>query len=340
MNMKRIWSLALACLILLSGCMAAKPQDATQPQATTRSLQENSTEPPAAETVVTEPLPTEPPPTEPPLPPTDTTPPEELGMTATNAFVYDTGISHMVYLGGDGDAQLAMASLTKLMTAYTARQIMEPEYIITVGSEVEWIDPLSSRAWVANGHQLTMEMLIEAMMLPSGNDAAYAIAVGGGRVLAEDPELDKEMALNVFLDEMNAQARALGMKNSHFANPDGIDEEGHYTTVNDLAVLSLAVLQDEIIMKYAGMAEDDVVFASGEIITWKNSNYLLHPDMEEYYTPEAVGLKTGSTEEAGRCLISVFQREDGSFLIVGILGCTEEDPVRYDETLILYEMYR
>lgn len=340
MNMKRMLCLLIAAVFLLAGCGAAQQEPSTTwSQIPSDDAEIHSTQPTAV-VIATDPEPTLPPPTEPPLPPTETTPPQELGLQATHCFVYDTQFSHTLYLGGDGDFQLAPASLTKLMTAYTARQIMEPDHIITVDFQSDWIDPLSSRAWVASGHQLTVEMLIEGMMLPSGNDAAYAIAVGGGRVLAEDPSLDNEMALSIFMDEMNAQARLLGMKNSHFVNPDGIDTDGHYTTLNDLSILSLAVLQDELIMKYAGLATDDVVFASGEIITWKNSNYLLHPEMEEYYTPEAIGLKTGSTQNAGRCLISVFAREDGSYLIIGVLGCPAEDPARYDDTLLLYELYR
>ena len=328
--MKRMIAIFLAVL-LLCGC-TVEPAE-TKPRYAS-NVEETA---PAAEVIATEP--TEPAPTEPPLPPTETDPPESIGLSAHTAFVYDTYNSYMMYLGGDGDAPLAPASLTKLMTSYTARQIMDADYVITAGSEVSWIDPQSSRAWVGEGHQLTVEMLIQGMMMPSGNDAAYVIAVGGGRVLAEDPELDNEMALRVFMDEMNAQARELGMKNSHFVNPDGIDADGHYTTANDLVILAQAVMQDDLIMKYAGMAKADVVFASGESITWKNSNYLLHPEMTDYYTPEAIGMKTGSTDDAGRCLISAFTQPDGSYLIIGVLG-SNEDPARYDDTLTLYELYR
>ena len=329
MNKKGILSLLLVLTLLLGGCVLnPEKQDDTPRYSPVLEL----TEPEITD-------PTEPEPTLPPLPATDTTPPAELGLTAHTAFVYDPQLSCMLYLGGDGDAPLAPASLTKLMTSYTARQIMDADHIITAGNEVDWIDPMSSRAWVGAGHQLTVEMLIQGMMMPSGNDAAYVVAVGGGRVLAEDPQLDSQMALNVFMDEMNAQARALGMVNSHFVNPDGIDAEGHYTTANDLAILATAVLQDELIMTYAGTAAAEVVFASGESITWKNSNCLLHPEMEKYYTPEAVGMKTGSTENAGKCLISAFLREDDTYLIIGVLGSTE-DLLRYDDTLILYDMYR
>ena len=100
-----------------------------------------------------------------------------------------------------------------------------------------------------------------------------------------------------------------------------------------------AVMQDALIMKYAAMAKADVVFASGETITWHNSNYLLHPEYEDFYTPEAVGLKTGSTDKAGKCLLSAFLKEDGTYLIVGVLGSTENTD-RFSDTLILYNLYK
>lgn len=346
MNKKQMILPVIAAVLFVSGLFFMlfvapnTPQDpATTAPSTTAPT---TTAEPAAEVLVTDPIesePTQPPITEPPLPATVTVSAGEMGLTARMAFVYDTGLSHLYYMGGDGDEPLCPASITKLITAYTARQIMDPETVVTVGEEITWIDPDSSRAWIDQGYQLTVEMLIQAMLMPSGNDAAYTLAVAGGRALAEDPELDRRQAFGLFVDEMNANARQLGMKNSHFMNPDGIDEDGHYTTMNDLVILAEAVLQDELIMKYAGMAKADVVFASGETITWHNSNYLLHPEYEEFYTPEAVGLKTGSTDKAGKCLLSAFLKEDGTYLIVGVLGSVENTD-RFADTLILYNLYK
>ena len=346
MNKKQLILPIIAAILFIGGLFfmlflapnAGSEADPTAPPTTAPA----TTADPAAQVIATDPIesePTEPLVTDPPLPATVTTSTVDLGLTAAMGFVYDTGMEHMLYMGGDGDAPLCPASLTKLLTAYTARQFMDPEMVVTVGSEITWIDPESSRAWIDEGYQLTVDMLIQGMLMPSGNDAAYTLAVAGGRVLAEDPELDRQQAFNLFVDEMNAQARQLGMKNSHFMNPDGIDAEGHYTTMNDLVILSKAVMEDELIMKYAGMAKADVVFASGQTITWHNSNYLLHPEYEEFYTPEAIGLKTGSTDLAGKCLISAFCKDDGSYLIVGVMGCPE-NAGRFTDTLVLYHLYQ
>lgn len=307
----------------------------TESLAEVTAPEESETTPPV-ETEPTQP-PTEPP--EPTIPPqTDTMAPAELNLTAAKAFVYDLDNNWLLYAGGDPDGQLAPASLTKLLTAYTAEQFMDLQMEVTVGEEILWIDPYSSVAHLQVGNRLTVEMLLYGLMLPSGNDAAYALAVAGGRVLAEDPELNNREALELFVNEMNEQARRLGMTGSQFQNPDGIDQEGHYTTVKDLIVLTKAVMKSSIIMTTACTAEKEVVFLSGETVTWKNSNYLLQLEKEDYYTPNAIGLKTGSTQNAGKCLISLFLQEDGSYLAIGVLGSIGDNE-RYDDTLILYQRY-
>lgn len=346
MNKKQMILPAVAAAVFLCGLLLMLIISGSAPPATANpsepDVQAMATDPPVTQITqppITEPSVTEPPVTEPQTTePPETMPPEELSLTAKNAFVYNMGEDRFLYVGGEPREKLAPASLTKLLTAYTALSCLTPETVVTVGEEITWIDPWSSVADLQPGYELTVEMLIEGMMLPSGNDAAYTLAVAGGRALAENPNLDAKLAYALFVDEMNAQARILGMKSTHFANPDGIDEEGHYTTVEDLVTVTKAVMEIPMIMEYGNLAEDHVVIASGQSITWRNSNQLLQEDSENY-TQAAVGLKTGSTEKAGACLISLFAQEDGSYLIIGVLGSTGNQE-RYDDTLILYNRYK
>lgn len=304
--------------------------ESTQPL-TVESPVTEETQPPTEPVTEPEPIQTEPPVSY------NTTPPAQLGLTATTAFVYDMEQSRLTYAGGDPDAKLAPASLTKLLTAYTAVQFMDMDMAVTVGEEVTWIHPESSIAMLQPGHQLTVKMLIQGMMLPSGNDAAYALAVAGGRVLSGNPNMDRQTALNVYVSEMNEQARRLGMINSQFKNPDGIDATGHYSTVKDLITLSTAVLDSQLIMESASTAKLEITLLSGETITWLNSNYLLHEE-SDYYTPNCIGLKTGSTQNAGKCVITLFRQDDGSYLLIGVLG-SSTDEQRFADTLILYEKF-
>lgn len=345
MRKTNIFPVVAAILLLAGITVMLFLAPTTQPPESTEipDITHTSTESPTESTqVTTEPVttqaPTEPP-TEPPTdPPAETTPLTELGLTCQYAFVYDCKEEYPLYLGGNPDARVAPASLTKLVTARTALACLEPEQIVTVGDEVTWIDPMSSVAWLQPGHRLTVKMLIQGLIMQSGNDAAYTLAVAGGRALSGDETLDRRQAYNLFVDEMNRQVRELGLKNTHFMNPDGIDAEGHYTTASDLIVLAQAYMTDPLLMEYAGLASADVEFVSGETCTWKNSNYLLQ-ESTEFYTPEAVGLKTGSTSNAGKCLISLFRRSDGSYLMIGVLG-SPLDEDRYHDTLKLYALYK
>ena len=88
--------------------------------------------------------------------------------------------------------------MTKLMTAIVAVEYAQPDTIVTVGNEIYMIDPQSSRAYLTVGTRLTMENLLQAMLLPSGNDAAYAVAVQVGRLIEGNEQLDRSAALAVF----------------------------------------------------------------------------------------------------------------------------------------------
>ena len=276
-----------------------------------------------------------------PIEPGETCPPallpDDYTLGATHAFVYDCGTGEMLFTLGDQEEPIRPASITKLLTAYTALQHLDPGLVVTVGPEVGWIDPESSLASVKQGDQLTVEHLIEGMMLQSGNDAAYALAVALGRQLLADPDQDAKTALAAGMEEINFQARLLGMDSTHFVTPDGDDEPGHETTAADLVKLGLVCLQEPLILHYAGLREDYVTFDSGKSLYWKNTNMLLH-DSNLCYCPEAIGLKTGYTSLAGACQLSLF-RTGGRYLLVGVFGSTNYE-TRATDSLYLYEQYR
>jgi len=257
-------------------------------------------------------------------------------LTASHAFVYDLQKDIMYFIKGDPDEKIAPASLTKLFTAYAALRYLEPDQVLTAGEEVDWIDPDSSRAFIYNGQQITADMCVEGMIVSSGNDAAYILAVAAGRAIHQDPNLAAHAAFSSFVGEMNVQVLNQELTGTHFANPDGIDSPGHFTTMNDLVLISKLAMENDTIRKYAGMAKDSVTYASGESTTWINTNLLLQPQ-SGYYCEYATGLKTGSTGDAGNCLLSTFHTEEQD-LLIGVLGCPE-DTDRYRDTLQLFSHY-
>ncbi len=257
-------------------------------------------------------------------------------LTARNAFVYDCTSGQLVFTLGNMEKQIAPASLTKLFTAYVALQHLEPEAFVICGKETTWIDPASSVAWVSPGDKVTVKLLIQGMMMQSGNDAAYATAVAAGRVLAEDPEYPAKQAVALFMEEVNAQAATLGLTGTHFATPDGLDTFDHYTTAADMLKIALLAMEHPLLRHYSSLSKASVMYENGETHTYCSTNYLLQPD-SKYYCPDACGMKTGTTKKAGSCLMSLFHNGEG-YILIGVFGCPKYED-RFADALQLYALY-
>jgi len=333
---KKLILLLLAALLVLTGC----PRDEAQEPAETPGTQPPAAVQEAPEETTTEEPTTLPPETEPPI----VVELEEKWipflsgrrMSAEQYFIYDINEASFVLMSGRVDQTLYPASITKLFTAYVALQYIDPAEKITAGSELTLIDPHSSVAKLQQGDTLTVEQLVEAMMLPSGNDATYVLTAHVGRLLAEDPEMGPRDAINRFVEQMNAQAEELGMRDSHFVTPDGIHNSEHYVTIADLIIVSRLALKDPIISKYVGVAQETIPMGGDRELTWKNTNLLLHPD-SMFYNEYTIGMKTGFTSAAGNCLLTAF-RVGEQELLIGVFGCDNADE-RFAETLLLFARY-
>jgi len=231
--------------------------------------------------------------------------------------------------GEDIDVHVAPASLTKLLTASVALRYVKPDEVFTVGTERDLVNSGSSLCLIMKGHKLKLYDLITGMLMVSGNDAAYTIAVSAARAVSGDSAMSDTEALAYFCGLMNDFARELGMKNSHFTTPDGWDDPEQYTTAYDLALLAKYALSVPEIREIVSTRQKYVVFESGENITWINSNKLLNP-RSEFYCENAVGMKTGTTESAGNCLIAAFSKNEKTYISV-VTGC-DTDYDRYSIT--------
>ena len=258
-------------------------------------------------------------------------------MNGTHIFIYDPQTYRMIYSNTEPADKLYPASITKLYTAYLALQYLEPDTVITAGDELSLVQSGSSTAFIARGHRLRVDMLVEAMLLPSGNDAAYILAAAAGRVIAGQPQLSGKEAVRIFVSEMNQEAFRMGMVNSNFTNPDGFHDEYHFSCPQDVAIFASLAMAEPVVAKYTKLCADAVTFESGQVITWYNTNRLVNPKSDSY-CPQAIGAKTGYTTEAGYCLLSVFQEGDRQ-LIVGIFG-SDQPYERYDDAVALWELCR
>ena len=155
--------------------------------------------------------------------------------------VYDVTSDKVLY-EKNADTRCYPASTTKILTCLVTLKYAQSSTVFTVGNEIRLIDPQSSRAYLQIGQRLDLQTMLEAIMLPSGNDAAYTAAANIGRIIAGDQNLDASAAIKRFCSEMNKMAAELGAKDSHFENPDGIHQANHYTTAHDLALIAKAAL--------------------------------------------------------------------------------------------------
>lgn len=224
-------------------------------------------------------------------------------VSAASALLMDADYGLILY-EKDADRRLPMASTTKIMTALTALAHASGDTVITVPPDAVGVE--GSSVYLAAGEKLTLCDLLYALLLQSANDAAAAIAIGIGGSIAG------------FADLMNAEAARLGLTDTHFANPHGLDAEEHYTTARELAIITRAALDVPLIRQIVGTVKATVPQGDQpDARLLVNHNRLLRS------YDGAIGVKTGFTKKSGRCLVSAAKR-DGVRLIAVTLNAPDD----------------
>ncbi len=233
---------------------------------------------------------------------------EAPAISAAALVVYDVDAQRSLY-ARRADAALPPASLTKLMTALLVLESGHLDDEVTILDE----DLMGgSSMGLAAGETLTVQELLWGLLVASGNDAAMAVA----RHLAGD--------VPGFVEAMNRRAAELGMDQTSFRNPHGLDEEGHVAGAGDLINLTLRLLDYPLFMQIVGSRTAEI---AGHILI--NTNELLGA------YPGANGVKTGTTDTAGECLMAGFETEGRQVLIV-VLGSSD----RYGDVEKLHSLYQ
>lgn len=237
-------------------------------------------------------------------------------LDAKSYLLYDFS-SNQILVSHNADEHTEPASLTKLMTAYLTFSAIRQGKLnlnqsVTVPLDAPRVSNGESRMLLKPGQTVTIDELLHGLIVQSGNDAANLLAIEVGGTEAQ------------FVAMMNREAQRLGMKNTHFANPVGMPDAGHYSTAYDLAILAAAVVRD--------FPEYYPIFKLREYtfnnVSQANRNRLLWLD------PYADGMKTGHTETAGFCLVGSALR-DKRRLIAVVLGAASDSERASDSQKLL-----
>lgn len=222
-------------------------------------------------------------------------------VSAKSAVLYVPDTKQVLY-SKSSDERLPMASTTKIMTALVT--ISECELTDTVKIDERAVGIEGSSAYLKAGDILSVEELLYALMLQSANDAAVALAyhIAGG--------------VEEFSELMNEKALKMGLSDTHFTNPHGLDDEEHYTTAADLAVMASELLSSPTLREIVSTYKKSFVTETRRR-TYVNHNKLL------LRTDGAIGVKTGFTKRSGRCLVGAAER-DGLTLVTVTLDAPSD----------------
>ncbi len=218
----------------------------------------------------------------------------KVAVSAQSCILIEAMTGHVLY-EKNPDAVMPMASTTKLFTALMIRECCQLDEIVTISRSAAGVEGSSSN--LQEGERISVEQLLYALLLSSGNDAAEALAehaFGGNR--------------DAFIDYMNRRAGEMGLVSTAFTNPSGLPDESHFTTARELAQVGRFVHQDAVLSRI--VATKNITFTTVDGITHSYSNHNSLLRMYDY----ATGMKTGFTKAAGRCLVSSASK-DGITLI-------------------------
>jgi D-alanyl-D-alanine carboxypeptidase (penicillin-binding protein 5/6) len=236
--------------------------------------------------------------------------------------------------GSQQDTPLDFASTTKMMTAWLIAK--EAEKTPEVLGEILTYSPradgtIGSTSEVRAGESLTVRDALYGLMLPSGNDASVAFAEHFGERLRPAGWDASRDPLDMFVAAMNEEAKTMGMTKTVFRNPHGLTHPEHKSSCKDLATLASKLLDSEVLKGVISCREYRCTLSSDvgykREVLWRNTNQLL--DIEGY-----LGVKTGTTDAAGACLVSCSER-DGERIILVVLGASGS-AARYSDSRNLH----
>lgn len=245
---------------------------------------------------------------------------DSLNLSSESAILMDAESGKILY-EKNIDEQLPMASMTKIMSMLLIMENIENGSLkyddkVLISENASGMG--GSQVFLQAGEEYTVDSLLKCIAIASANDAVVAMAekISG--------------SVDAFVELMNKRASELGLKNTNFANPHGLDNENHYSTAYDMALMAKELLKHEDILKYTSIYEDYLTKPDGSQIWLVNTNRLVR------FYDGVDGLKTGYTTEAGYCLTATAKKSDLRLISVVMASPSAEARSSDTSTLLSY----
>lgn len=241
----------------------------------------------------------------------------DIDINATAAILIEANTGMVVY-EKNADARLYPASTTKILTTYLGILLGDMDSTVVTSERAMQVEAGSSMIPLTVGEEINFRDLLYATMIRSGNEGANLIAeaVSG--------------SVEGFVAAMNQYVDSLGLVNTHFANPNGLHDDNHYTSARDMATIAREAMQDEtfrdIVRRTSYVLPKDNVYRS-RTLTSKLSEFMTDKE-SSYYYPYAIGIKTGNTAAAGHCFVGAAEKDGVTFISV-VLHCGGTNTYRY-----------
>lgn len=258
---------------------------------------------------------------------------KNIVLASPSAVVYDENAGGYKVLK-DSSAQYATGDFNLIVTAAVAVDKLGAEHNFAV-TDLSFVPEDACLAGLQVGDSLSMNMMLDALLVAHGADAAYVVAVETARVVADDKNMESSLAVASFVSMMNSYASSLGLSNTVFANPDGAFDSKQHSTAADMCKVALAQLKNDLVIKSAGQKAVTHTFNNGRSVTFNNNNKMLDNKSSAQYFDYANGLLAWSLSDDLNCLIATANIK-GDNVVAVTLGAKTSAETYADAIALFY----
>lgn len=259
---------------------------------------------------------------------------KSIQLLSPSAVVYDAGAGGYKVLK-DSAAQYATGDFNYLVVALVVLDKLGTEHDFAVTTELSLVPAGANTAGLQVGDSFNMTVMLDALLVAHGADAAYVVAVETARYVSQDSQMDQQLAVASFVSMMNSYASSLSLSNTKFANPDGTYDVGQYSTAADMCKVAIQALKNDVVIAATSKKSVAHTLNNGRSVSFVNSNKLLDNKSSAQYFDYANGMLAWSLADDINCLIATASIKNNDVTVV-ILGAQKANDAYSDAIALFY----